>query len=106
MKLSKLSMPTKRKAIDMAALKDGPADEGSPEEEASESPEEEASEDDGSDGAEGAPDDAAGDDSHLAAVSDDELMAEIKKRGLAAKLMEHGDAPAKDDSMGPQDMYR
>lgn len=61
-------------------------EEGSPEEEASESPEEEAGEDT-----------AGGQD--LTAVSDEDLMAEIKKRGLTGEL-ENGDqeAPAGDSS--------
>lgn len=84
-KLNKLQMPKKRQddmeMDDMLAAED----EGSPEEEASESPEEEAQEDDM--GAEKA--------SPLADVSDDDLLAEIKKRGLSSEL--EGEAKAEDD---------
>lgn len=70
MKLSKLSMPMKKKPMDPNM--DSSMEEGSPEEEASESPEEEGREQDmGMDASKA-----------LEGVSDDDLMAELKKRGL------------------------
>lgn len=74
--LNKLKMPMK-KPMDLAELKDQGADEapaeGSPEEEAMESPAEEAQE-----------------MSQLDQVSDEELLAELKKRGLMGDDMEAG----------------
>jgi hypothetical protein len=79
-KLKKMKMPSAQKE-DAALPEDSQDDselepmdlgaEGSPEEEAGESPEEESSETVGHD---------------LAEVSDEDLMAEIKARGLSAKL--------------------
>lgn len=86
--LDKLSMPgEKHPEMDFP-------EEGSPEEEDSESPEEESKED--SEMPDGSPD--------LAKVSDDDLMAEIKKRGLTAELEkggEEGDESGKSDHMPP-----
>lgn len=97
-KLGKLKMPSKRPEMDLSDLSSDDSseqDEGSPEEEASESPDEEAAEDSGKDG--------DGSDA-LKAVSDDELMAEIKKRGLLSKLEKGGDS-GDDSSDGDQSMY-
>jgi hypothetical protein len=85
-KLDKLKMPEKKPMMNESA----DAEEGSPEEEANESPEEEAQEQD----------EGKGDASdELKMVSDDDLMAEMKKRGLMAKMMNNPD----DESQHPQD---
>jgi hypothetical protein len=106
-KLAKLKMPAKRgneKDLDLSQL-----DESSPEED-SELPESPA--EDGEEMAEldapleGAP------SSELEAVSDDDLMAEIKKRGLLSQLEEGGEegdelppAPESDDEEDDQSKY-
>lgn len=95
MKLSKLKMPMKRKELDLSSL-----DEGSPEEEASESPDEEAAEAPEKEHAE--MEMGTEEESHnpqLDDVSDEELMAELKKRGLMSKLEEGGDDKELDQSM-------
>lgn len=73
-KLNKMSMPGKRKPLDDAAvleLEMEPSSEDSSEGDSGESSEEESSHE--------------GEKSPLADVSDDELLAEIRKRGLSAK---------------------
>lgn len=89
-KLKKMKMPEK-KGEDMAGMEDMGMEEGSPEEEASESPDEAHMEGD----------DKMPENPELAKLSDDELLAEIKKRGLMADL--HGadqqEAPADDELM-------
>lgn len=94
-KLSKLSMP-KRDEVDMSELDmEHPAGEESPEYEASEgmdveageSPETEAKEHPGGD---------------LADIADEDLIAEMKKRGLMSKLAEEGAAEA---DMSDEEMY-
>jgi hypothetical protein len=89
-KLKKMKMPASKKAAPELEMEDGEEkpeedmdmelpelehedseEEGSPEEEAAESPEEEKAEDEPLD---------------LSSLSDEELMAELKKRGLMAKL--------------------
>lgn len=83
-KLDKLKMPEKKPmAADLAdeAPESADLEEGSPEEEAAEAPAEEQAE-----------------LSELDQVSDDDLLAEIKKRGLMAKLDEEG-APAPDERL-------
>lgn len=77
MKLDNLKMPERKKKLSEMDMKDMSPAEGSPEEEASESPEEEAKE-----GDMGEPANPA----DLEMISDDDLLAEIKKRGLMAKL--------------------
>lgn len=94
-KLAGLKMPAK-KELDVSELE---KDEGSPEEEAAESPSEEASED--SSGLEGSEEDMgmdidgdqeAGESADhkqmadLESCSDEDLLSEIKKRGLLSKL--------------------
>lgn len=92
-KLGKLKMPGKRDELEMPADEmDASMEEGSPEEEASESPEEAAAEGD---------DSSAGQE--LAHLSDDDLLAEIKKRGLMSKLQDKGEQEADDGS--DQSMY-
>lgn len=98
MKLDKLKMPEKKssKMFSPKGLvnQNDPSDdelnegdmgeEGSPSEEANESPEEESKE---------------GPNDQLESVSDDDLMAEIKKRGLMSKLQGEGQ-----DSNEPADL--
>lgn len=86
--MSDLKMPAKRSS-DMSDYSDMGPEEGSPEEEAGESPDEESAEDD----------QGHGDSSDaLMKISDDDLMAEVKKRGLMAKLDEHDQHGSPDDS--------
>jgi hypothetical protein len=84
MKLSKLRMPEDKKSsdLDLSELDMGSdqPDEGSPEEEAAESPDQEDQE-------------AKKGSDQLAHVDDEELIAEIKKRGLMDKLKQE-DQPA------------
>lgn len=101
-KLAKLRMPMKRKGMDLGA-------EGSPGEEAAESPEEEKQEQDagmGDDSMDQAPDDqtADGHNDALTSVSDDDLLAEIKKRGLMSQL-DKGSAAMDKGGESDQSMY-
>ena len=85
-KLGKLKMP-KREEINLDELDMG--SEESPEYEASESPEEE--------GAESEEMEASEHPGELKAVSDEDLLAEVKKRGLMSQLeAETGDESAED----------
>lgn len=74
--LDKMKMPGEADHQAMMDDMSGPP-EGSPEEEGAESPEEEQTEKDNGE-------DTGGQD--LSAISDDDLMAEIRKRGLTAEL--------------------
>lgn len=95
-KLEKLKMPEKRQDdMDLSDL-----EEGSPEEEASESPAEEQAEQEGK----------SGDEEHkpgpLDNVDDEDLLAEVKKRGLVSEL-EKGEDQSQEDNepdfaMGPK----
>lgn len=90
LKLKQMKMPMGKKS-DAEDMKKSLM-EGSPEEESSESPEEASAE---GDDMSSLPepmhgDEAPADASKLESVSDDDLMAEIKKRGLLSQL-EHGD---------------
>lgn len=91
-KFSKMKMPSKRPEMDMSELDEGaPSDqmdnmddqaeepemEGSPQEEGSESPAEEAKE--------------------LDSIPDEDLLAEIKKRGLMAQLSDKHSADSEDE---------
>lgn len=113
-RLAEMKMPEKKKLkLDELAGHD----EGSPEEESLESPEEEAQEPDAQElDSASAPEDSmemppeheapAGADDQLAQASDDDLMAEIQKRGLLKQLEEQdqnsqGDQPREED----QSMY-
>lgn len=96
-KLGKLKMPGKREELPMPKDEASDLEEGSPEEESLESPDEEAAELDA-----GAPEDNQPND-QLDSISDDELLAEIKKRGLMSKLADKGEAEA--DSGDDQSMY-
>lgn len=94
--LEKMQMPGKRKSFDLSDLGMDAGAEGSPEEEASESESEAAAE-----GDEGAPESEHGPSmgsEALAAASDDELLAEMKKRGLTAAM-------DKGEQESDQDMY-
>ena len=83
-KLSKLKMP-KRDEVDMSELDMGESDgTESPEYEASEAPAEE-----GAEGMETESKEHGGGD--LAGIADEDLIAELKKRGLMGKLAEEGD---------------
>jgi len=85
MKLKKLSMP-KPKEFDLGEMDSA---EESPEYEASESPEEE--------GAESPEEEASEHPGELEKVSDDDLLAEVKKRGLMSQLeKETGEESAED----------
>lgn len=89
--LDQLSMPNEK---DPAAG----MEEGSPEEEASESPEDEAAEDAAGEAPDS--DDMGGKD--LSAVSDEDLMAEMKKRGLMGDMggeSDHGDSSEDETSI-------
>ncbi len=87
-KFSRLAMPKKpAEEMDLSSLDEDQSmpEEGTPEEEAAESPEEEKKE----------MDEGEGDHSDiLAGASDEELMAELKKRGLDKQM----DAPEEDHS--------
>lgn len=91
-KLSKMKMPADSHKFDMSDMQDdsAPSDddsEGSPDEEASESPAEEKAEGDDQ-----------GEMHHdLSECSDEDLLAEIKKRGLMDQLSK---SPADDQSSG------
>lgn len=83
--LGAMAMPPKKGMeveMDFPDDKEGSPEEGSPEEEAMESPEEEKAE-----------------DSELGHLSDDELLAEVKKRGLSKQLEdgEEGQEPDEGD---------
>ena len=86
-KIKKMKMPEK-KGEDMAGMDMGPEDMSDTAEESSESPELAASEKES--GMEEMPQEAPSD---LASLSDDELMAEIKKRGLMAQMAESAGMP-------------
>lgn len=84
-KLGKLKMP-KREEINLDELDMGDKEE-SPEEEAAESPEEEKMEDES----------AEKHTDELKSVSDEDLLAEVKKRGLMSQLeKETGDESSQD----------
>lgn len=85
-KLSKMSMPEDKKA-NLGDLSAGGDDESGedPAEEASESPDEEAAE-----GEAGEADESPADSKMLEKVSDEDLIAELKKRGIMKELDEHG----------------
>lgn len=82
-KLGKLQMP-KREEVDMSELDMEAGPEESPEYEMAESPEEEGSESPEVEGKEHG-------GGELAKVADEDLIAELKKRGLMGKLAEEGD---------------
>lgn len=84
-KLGKLQMP-KREEVDMSELdmEAGPSGEESPEYEMAESPEEEGGESPAIEGKEHG-------GGELSKVADEDLIAELKKRGLMGKLAEEGD---------------
>lgn len=85
MKLGKLKMP-KREEVNLDELDLGPE---SAEEEAAESPEEEA--------AESPEEESAEHPGELAKVSDEDLLAEVKKRGLMSQLEgEVGEEPSEE----------
>lgn len=95
-KLGKLKMPMDH-GMDLSDLHDDEssehdASEGSPEEEASESPEEEQAEQDAGEGDEAGSEHQA----YLDKCSDDDLMAEVRKRGLMAELQKGEQAPEHD----------
>lgn len=82
-------MPETKKPL---GLEDLDMEEGSPDEEAAESPEEEAAEHEDGEGEEGGEHADA-----LAKIPDEELLAEVKKRGLDKDL--EGDDHAEHDDM-------
>lgn len=88
-KLKSMKMPDKRMADSkMNKYMEDEDEEGSPEEEASESPEEESHEDENAEEGEEKSKDK---NNIVASLSDDELIAEVKKRGLISKLEESED---------------
>lgn len=108
-KLGKMEMPKKRREhMDEMDMSELGLEEGSPEEERAESPEQEheemaAGEADASD-AEAAPEEHSGErPADLDTVSDDELMAEIKKRGLMSELAAEGEGEVQSEP--DQEMY-
>ncbi len=108
-KLSKIGMPSKKKALDDGLMIELEMDgkhgtEGSPEEEAGESDEEASAEGDSDNGdmanemageSEGEGDGESA-DVQLSEASDDELMSELRKRGLASKAMSASKKPSDD----------
>lgn len=93
-KLAKMKMPERKdEKIDLMDL--SAPEEGSPEEEAQESPEEEQQE---MDMGEEAPEKMKQPSQDLEQASDEDLLAEIRKRGLMKELQGHM-APAHQDEM-------
>lgn len=103
-KLGKLQMPTKKPAFSMDDLRKEMSE--SPEDEEKESPEQQKFEDESGlemhgdesdEGAEPASEEETSSHGSLDDVSDDELMAELRKRGLDGKAKKAA-AKASDDS--------